>query len=942
MKNIAIIFFSLLCSTIAAQQHNSRVAIENALIQYKDLDTDPQLLLLERSLQKAEKMFSVSDTTTAKVYKALSDWYRDNSDFDLALSFSKKHLASLIDIADYPIRTAEAYTLTAERLLELYNFEKAGEYFQKSLDLNQSTVKSYDFRNYKGLATVLLSQGNFNLQIQHAKYAYDLAETPAEKCHALHSQFQGYARLGDIDACYKNIEEQLAISKRNKLDYCRGRAYSSLGWVHNLKARPHYNAYKRELTKAYASKSSKTTVGESERAIELKKLFEPDIKASIGYYDKGVSFLKGSGHRDEMRAISWAYKNISNQYKGLGKLDLSIQYAKLAIQENRAFFGKEYYPELADLFHNLSTKYSLPKKYGGPEDYESALRQIQNAIKCLLQDETFSDTREVIPQDKLYKVSIKWQLLTELKEKALCYAHLYINHGNREDLESAERHLSNAVELIDIMRAEFSTDDTKIFWRNRTRFIYDTAVEMGDWLADNDKVLKYMEKSRALLLLDELNNKDAKTFIPEKLAQREKDLRDAFVDADESDILQYKIYNTYLDSLKEAYPSYYKYKFDVRTPSLVEVQSEILDDSTQVLSYHITNDSLYMLNVTKKSSSLSTQANPRMLKPKVQRLLSLLNNKDSLEFQKNYEEFIGLSKELKTILLSGMNPTIPKVIIVGDGIINYVPFDVLSKENADGSPRFMIEDYTFSFAPSLSVLLKYTEAKEFNQLLMISPRSFLDQNLIPLAQSDEEIEEIKNITNTAILESGAATLTNFIEVCKEYDVIHFSTHSGIREDTNEPWIAFQDSLISLNEIYKLNLDASLVTLSSCKSYDGVDRSGEGINSLSRGFLFADAAAVVGSMWDLNESAGRNILVEFYKGIKNKKDKATALRAAKLQFINDNRYKSPYYWSSLILIGDSDRLSSTPQASGINILYLMSCIGLLLLALFYLNFRTKKP
>jgi len=916
-----------------AEQQTDRQTIEEALEQYKDLDTDPQLLLLERSLQKAEAAFTAIDTTTAKVYQALSDWYRNAKKFEKALAFSKKHLHSFIILDAYPLRTAEAYTLTAERYLELYNFEKAGEYFQRSLDINKGRVRAYDYKNYKGLATVLLAQGNFNIQIEHGKYAYDLAASPSEKCHALHAQFQGYARLGDIEACNSNIEEQLAISKQNQLAYCRGRAYTSLGWVHNIQAKKDFATYRSELRKFKAAKKLNSSKTSKSKSSYYKNQADTNFRQAINYYDKGVSFMKGSEHRDEMRTISWAYKNISNQYKSLGKLDLSIQYAKLAIQENRAFFDQEYYPELADFYHNLSTKYSLKAKYGGPEDYEAALRHIQNAIKCLLKDESFSDSREAIPSEQLYKVSIKWQLLTELKEKALCYAHLYINHENQEDLESADRHLANAIELIDIMRAELSTDNTKIYWRRQTRSIYNTAIEIADWLGDKDKVLKYMEKSRALLLLDELNNKDAKALIPAVLAERERDLRDAFTETQESDLVKYNAYNNFLDSLKIAYPRYYKYKFDVQIPDIAAVQKEILDDSTQILSYHITPDSLYLLNITSGDPRLLTQPRPRSLTTEVKELLHLVGNKDSLEFQHNYERFMALASQLHTTLFSGISKKRSKIIIVGDGVINYVPFEVLVSQIDDGVPRYLIEDYTISMAPSLSVLQKYNVDKDFNSLLLVSPGQFDHNNLNPLSSSDEEIEELKNISNTQVLAADKASLQNFIAICNDYDVVHFSTHSGIDKESRQPWIAFKDSLISLNEIYKLNLNASLVTLSSCKSSDGSDRSGEGINSLSRAFLFADAASVVGSMWNLNEEAGKSILVGFYHGLKDEKDKPTSLRDAKLNYINNNKYKSPYYWSSLVLMGDPSSLDAGPQTSGLGGVYLfvllLICIVLLL-------------
>ncbi len=894
MRFLIAILLLLFCSALAAQHKGERQAIEDALVQYEGLENDPQLFLLERSLQKCEADFPPNDTTTAKVNYALATWHADNRDFDKALSFSNKNLEIQKRLDSLSLRTAQAYTQVAEQYVALYKFPKAEKHFQYSINLDAGT--KVNFQNYLGLAKVLHAQGNYSLLKEYAKHAYDLATTPSDKCEALHLQLTGSARMSEIEKSNEIVEEILTLSKKYGLTYHRGRAYAHLGWINNIIARAH-------------------------RKRKNHTAAEEAFHTAIQYYNKGISFLEKSDSKEKHKPIMWAYTNISNQYKYLNKKELAIQYAKLAVNENQDHHGGVYQPSSAFFYYNLAAKYASFK------DFEASIRQQQNAIKCLLGDENFSDSRKTIPKEDLYKVSIKWRLLESLKEKALCYAHLYLEHKNREDLESSERHLSNAVELIDIMRAELSTDETKVYWRKRTKTIYDTAIEMSDWLEDHERILKYMEKSRSLLLLDELNHKEAMSMIPARLAEKEKQLRDAFTDATDNTILKFKEYNDFLTSLKENYSSYYKYKFDVQTPTIKEVQDEILDDSTQVLNYYITYDSIYLLNITKTSSELVTKKNDRQLDHKVNNFLGYLDNKDSLEFQVNFEAFTKVSHELHELLFSGITQKRHKSIIIGDGAIDYIPFDVLVSSINQGKPKYLIEDHIFCNAPSLSILRKYSRQSNFNNLLLVSPGKFSELEMSPLVESKDELSALEKFSDTEVLRGENATFSAFSEISSNYDVIHFSTHSGIHEDTEQPWIAFNDSLISLNEVYKLKLNASLVTLSSCKSLDGKDRSGEGINSLARAFLFADSEAVIGSIWNLNESSGREVIRDFYKSLKNDELKPTALRKAKMKYIKNNPYKSPFYWAPLVLIGDPGSLDSAPKESGFKFLYLLGIIML---------------
>lgn len=863
MRCTCIIFLLLLnglCLQAFYQNSDIRVTIEKALIDYQELSNESQVLLLERTLQKAEEHLESSDTTTIKVYSHLSDWFFKNKLFERSREFASLALDNIIELNESSVNIALAETRLAECHKWCYELIEAEKLYRSSLSKLAKVSHAQNFKNHIGLATICASEGNYDLQVKYANNAMAIANSAEQKCEALYYAFNGYARRGRIHECDSIVGVLLPTAKLTGSNYEIGRAYSQVALVEILKR---------------------------------------DYQNAIKYYDKAVMTMAASDDYRKHRSISSAFTTMSNVYSRIGRPELAIQYAKKSIEESQSFFNKDYHPDIGINFHNLASKYAKAK------DWEAALRYEQNAIKCFLKDPEFTDNGKTIPDNALRRVSVKWQLLLSLREKGLYYAHLYLEHKNKEDIINAEKHLGNAIQLIDIMRAEMETDNTKVYWSKKTRFIYDSAIEMCDWLQDLDCMQEYIEKSRSLILLDELNHKDALSMIPEELVEREKSLRGKMVD--DQEVATIENYNRYLDSLKSSYPAYYKYKFETSAPSVEEIQEFIPYDSMQILQYYLTPDSLYTLSSTKQESRFYTQPAPKDFPARIDNLLNQLNNKDSLEYADVYEQFVNNSSDLYDILLGNIEHKHQHLVIVGDGIINYIPFEILVEDNPELS--YAIESHSFSYAPSLAVLMKIEKYKDFDELLMVNPMSYGDDNLAALEVAREEANYLENISNLQLLESQEASLNNFKEKSKTVDVIHLSTHSGVNEKSGEPWIALNDSLIGLNDIIKLNLEASLVTLSSCSSLDGNNNDSEGINSLARAFLFADVSSVVGSLWELNEDAGYSILMDFYSGLKNGKNKSEALRDAKLEYIKTNKYKSPYYWAPLVIIGDADSLIS---------------------------------
>jgi CHAT domain-containing protein len=114
----------------------------------------------------------------------------------------------------------------------------------------------------------------------------------------------------------------------------------------------------------------------------------------------------------------------------------------------------------------------------------------------------------------------------------------------------------------------------------------------------------------------------------------------------------------------------------------------------------------------------------------------------------------------------------------------------------------------------------------------------------------------------------------------------------------------QDGFLRLHEIYNLSLGADLVVLSACQTALGKEIKGEGLVSLTRGFMYAGAPRVVASLWKVDDEATAELMKRFYRGmLKEGLRPAAALRAAQMAMRQQKRWRSPRFWAGFILQGE---------------------------------------
>ena len=72
-------------------------------------------------------------------------------------------------------------------------------------------------------------------------------------------------------------------------------------------------------------------------------------------------------------------------------------------------------------------------------------------------------------------------------------------------------------------------------------------------------------------------------------------------------------------------------------------------------------------------------------------------------------------------------------------------------------------------------------------------------------------------------------------------------------------------------------------------------------TLADAFGFARAPSLVASLWKVDDAATRDLMVEFYRGLKGGSSRGAALQQAQLKEMAARPH--PFYWASFELIGD---------------------------------------
>jgi len=320
------------------------------------------------------------------------------------------------------------------------------------------------------------------------------------------------------------------------------------------------------------------------------------------------------------------------------------------------------------------------------------------------------------------------------------------------------------------------------------------------------------------------------------------------------------------------------------------------------------------------------------------------------------------SARLYDLLLGPVNDLVlgsSRLLFVPDGPLHRLPWGVLTvPEPGQATRRSLIERKPYHVSLSITV---YDQIRRLPRIsnLQESPFAlaafgdplfpFSSEDLLaskleprvrsaighgfrfdPLPASRGEVERIVTLypgAHSSFL-GAEATEENAKALPRDTRIVHFSTHATL--DDQSPLDSAvvlsipakleegkDNGLLQAWEIFEqVRLNADLVVLSTCESGLGKDLGGEGLIGLTRAFQYAGARSVLASLWKISDRTTAELMVRFYRHLKEGKTKDEALRAAQIELIrgpieitNEKGEiekidaSAPYYWAAFQLYGD---------------------------------------
>jgi CHAT domain-containing protein/Tfp pilus assembly protein PilF len=542
----------------------------------------------------------------------------------------------------------------------------------------------------------------------------------------------------------------------------------------------------------------------------------------------------------------------------------------------------------------------------------SKLRQWQNALKSYQAAQQLGE--------QIFSARIVW----------LAHSGMAANYRQLGQFAEAEKHYRLAIQSQETTRNKLKEDGDKIsFWQDKVKLYKDLISLLMRPTLQNQAVPK-----RAVLPKNDAN---AAAF---QLAEqwRARALLDLMVESSTRSASG-NLNNT------------------VRHPIGLPETQRLLDDQTVMLSYSLDQNESLLFGVSHNQFEVYQLSGENDINECATNLLKTLSDKtqgspDSYRLEANtlYRKLIAPAGNL----LAGKK----HLIIVPDGVLQRLPFEVLLKEPTKKTRvadpvdlPYLIKDFAISYAPSVSIWAQLREAVANNNK---APKDFIafgnplypketqglfasllgGAKLQPLNYSQGEMERIKALfgqDGSVTLYQGAQAneaAVKSVGLLKQYRYVHFSVHACANEaiprfsglllsppfnngaETNS--LNQGDGVLTTDEIMGLRLNAELVSLSACETGLGKQVRGEGLMGLMRAFIYAGTPSVAVSLWKVDERATADLMENFYKYLlhgKKKKDetqirlnKAEALQQAQLDAIREGN--APYYWAPFVLVGHS--------------------------------------
>lgn len=739
-------------------------------------------------------------------------------------------------------------------------------------------------------------------------------------------------------------------------------------------------------------------------------------------YWQALRYYRQSQKPHAVITVIWG---IGKTYYVLGDYPQALENLRRALRDSLAIKEKK----IAALCNE-----SLGQTFAAMNDRVAALRHFEIALNLYTQVSNPMEAARVRAlMGQVYQQQARIEKAREYYQRALetfrslsdivnQSATLYALGSlelKQNNLDLAKDYLSQSIDITENMRRVSSSQDLTVAFSASVHERYERYIEClmrkhqlepTQGFAVRALETSELARGRSLAELLRATETNVAPGLDPQLAEREKMLRQSLrakedyrvgllsktYKKEELDALNEELarleseYKQVTETIRARYPSYER----LTRPAgwnLQRIQEQVIaDDETVLLEYSLGDEKSYVWAVTRNGITSYEIPAQAVIIEAAQKVYALLTTPPSEETENLLTQ---AAHELSGMVLSPVASELNKrrVIVVADGVLNYIPFQVLPAPSANQEP--LVVNYEVINAPSASILGELRQEAERRQPTVKVLAAFGDPIFAPSyaqrkdTNTDDQVASVQTLKNERLHRAlrdielnGDSFDPSVIErlfyarreldnlrniasvgetfVATEYDatrerlqstdltkfaILHFATHgfldpqrpenSGLILSTVNRDRQVLDGYVGLQDIYNLHAPVELVVLSACRTALGKEVRGEGLIGLTRGFMYAGASSVVASLWKVDDAATAELMKRFYTNmLQQGMTPAAALRAAQNSIRQDPQWRSPYYWAAFTLQGEYRRSIKPVPVAGATILYWKIMVGVALLLL----------
>ena len=688
---------------------------------------------------------------------------------------------------------------------------------------------------------------------------------------------------------------------------------------------------------------------------ELGTIYEllAEVVAGKGNWDRALNYFRKAllyeqqngtkiGCAQILNNIGYLYYfEHLNDYK---KALITYKQALQAINENNAT-GELNNSEFTPILTNIAGVY---EKRGM---YDSAMYYYQLAfLKIGMGDGTKLPGN---PEDPFFNTTNIKYLIELIVSKGDSFLKFYKSKKDRKYLTKAVKEYQLADRLLDKFKPNLNELDSKLFWRKKSRSLYEHAIEACYYQHKAEDAFYFFEKSRAVTLSDQLNEQtwlgQDDIFrlgqLKKKIAREENNL------PAKHDSSFAKLYNILLNDkqklheteqeIRKRNPLYYQAFMDTSFITVRDVQQKILKDHKALIEI-FTGDSAVYTIIIKEDKIDFDRIDKTDFDSSTKSFAAYVSNAQLLE--RAFPGFLNTSAHLYNLIFKNCFLPEGRIIISPDG--HYFPFEALVTNSEGDNVTYFLEKYAVSYTYSARYLLtRFNESSQNNphDFLGIAPIEYPhNAHVASLPQGESFLKGLqKYFRDGNLLLRDQASKSNFMENFSRYKIIQLYTHASANENIADPVIFFADSVLSLSDLVSDKKNAaSLVVLSACETGTGKNYTGEGVFSFNRSFAVLGIPSSVTNLWAVDNVSTIKITNLFYKYLDEGLSLDVALQKAKLEFLHSSsqRTELPYYWSGIILAGKTNAIATKKPVPYV-LVSIVAGLGLLLITSMILLYRT---